>query len=994
MDGDRLTSQKSYWRSLQRLHDSPVFQDAGDEFPEGASSPPSGLSRRSLLKLMGASLALAGAASCRRPEDRILPYVSAPEGLIPGIPLRYATAASIGTGVYGLVVESHEGRPTKIEGNQMHPSSLGAASPWLQASILNLYDPDRVRRVRRRNDAEGAWEDATWEEFVQAWSERAAELEAAGGRQLALLLPNFASPTTRRLVRTVLERFPEAATAAYEPFHDANIFAGIEAATGRSLRPAYRLEKASTLAAFDCDFLLTESDAISAARGFSSGRRIESASDEMNRLYVVEASLSLTGANADHRLPLPPTQVADALTGLFETLRERGLSLPELQGPPAASLSGAAQAKLDLMAQDLMRSGSKGVVLAGRRQPPRSHSLALAINRALGSLGEAVTLHPADDVGCDSEEALVRLAEGIEREEITHLIVAGANPIYSAPADLGLRESFKKLTFIAQLSLHADETSELAHWHLPQTHFLEDWSDYRSADSTLSVGQPLIAPLFEACRSVDELLSLVVGDEISPSHSLVRETWRGLLPEEDFEASWRRALHDGVLSEADRGGASVEAPLVVAEAPPALGGTDSDALEAIIAPSSTLYDDRNSNNAWLQELPDPITKLTWGNAALMSPATAERLELADGDHVRLSLSDRAIEIPILILPGHADGCATLSIGYGRAGGGDIARGVGTDAAPLRTASHPFLLPGVKIEKVAGRTRHAQTQEHWSMEGRSIVREATLEQYRAQPDFATAPEANLKPYPLWDDPELAGRYQWGMVVDLNACIGCSACVVACQSENNIPIVGPEQVRNSREMHWLRIDRYYAGPPDDPEVVFQPVPCMHCERAPCEQVCPVAATVHDNEGLNVMVYNRCIGTRYCSNNCPYKVRRFNFFNYTGRIPELVQLGMNPDVTVRSRGVMEKCTYCVQRISESKIHARKEGRDVQDGELQTACQQTCPAQAIAFGDISDPNSQVSRWKARDRNYTLLADLHNKPRTTYLAKLRNPNPQWKEIR
>ncbi len=992
MNGDQQTSQKSYWRSLQRLNDSPVFQESGDEFPDGASHPPTGLSRRSLLKLMGASLALAGAASCRRPEDRILPYVTAPEDVIPGIPLHYATAASIGTGVYGLVVESHEGRPTKIEGNQLHPSSLGAASPWLQASILNLYDPDRARHVRRRSAPDAEWGGSSWEEFFQVWSEAAAELEATGGRRLALLLPNFSSPTTRRLVDAVLERFPEAAAVAYEPFHDANVFAGIQAATGQRLRPVYRLEEAEILVAFDCDFLLTESDALASARGFSSARRVDSTSDGMNRLYVVEGSPTLTGANADHRLSLRPSQVEAGLARLFASLRQQGLALPELPEEASTALPNAAQAKLELMARDLLRSGPKGVLLVGRRQPARSHSMALAVNHALGSLGQIVTLHPSNDVGCDAEESLVRLAEDIEREEITHLIVVGANPAYTSPADLGLKEKFQKLAFSAQLSLHVDETTERMQWHLPQTHFLEDWSDYRAADSTLSIGQPLIAPLFDACRSIDEVLSLIVDDEITRSYSLVRETWQALLPAGDFEASWRRTLHDGVWAEPDSEGVAVAAPSIIAEAPPAVGETDSEAVEVIFAPSNTLFDDRNSNNAWLQELPDPLTKLTWGNAALIGPSTAERLNLAEGDHVRLTFSDRSVEIPILVLPGHADRSATLSFGYGR-GGGEIARGVGIDVTPLRTAAHPFLLANVKIEKVAGRTPHAQTQEHWSMEGRSIVREATLEEYRAQPDFATAPEANLKPYPLWDDPELTGQYQWGMVIDLNACIGCSACVVACQSENNIPIVGREQVQNSREMHWLRIDRYYAGPADDPQVVFQPVPCMHCERAPCEQVCPVAATVHDNEGLNVMVYNRCIGTRYCSNNCPYKVRRFNFFNYTGRMPELVQMGMNPNVTVRSRGVMEKCTYCVQRIGEAKVHARKEGRAVRDGELQTACQQTCPAQAIAFGDISDPDTQVSRWKEQDRNYTLLADLYNKPRTTYLAKLRNPNPEWEGV-
>ena len=1022
----RDTGGRLYWRSLDRLLDSPAVQEqlareAASEFPAGASDAPDQVSRRTMLGIMGASFAMAGLPGCRRPVETIVPFVEGPETMVPGVPRRYATTMPLGSNAYGLVVESQDGRPTKIEGNEQHPSSQGAASTWMQASVLGLYDPDRSGTPRHRasggaesesageaegghGEAEGGHgeeraaggggaEPSTWEDFLAFVQELGTELDATEGAGLALLTTAHSSPTQARLEAEMAVRWPRSRRVAYESLGDANLFRGCEAAVGSPCRPVYHFEKARVVLSLDADFLNHDGESLANTRGFARGRRVEGPSDEMNRLYVAEGSLSLTGAAADHRLRVPSRQIAGLAAAVASQL---GVSTPA--GFDAADLPSGAGSKIALIAEDLRSAGAGALVVAGRQQPPAVHALALEMNRVLGSLGSTVTLHEMSDTAYGDAGDLAELVGEIRGGEISTLVILGGNPVYSAPGDLELGSALGQVENVVHLGLGIDETSSAAGWQLPEAHFLEAWGDARSADGTLSVVQPLIAPLLDGRSAIEVLAMLVRGAEVS-GHDLVEETWAPVLGEGGDKA-WRRVLHDGLMADSKAPEVAVGGALQI----PALEGVSAEGFEICFLPSSATYDGRFANNAWLQELPDSITKLTWDNAVLVSPATAVELGLrsrsGQGDRVRLTYREKTLEAVAFALPGLADRTIGLVLGYGRSAAGRVGTGVGFDVGALRSSAAPYFDGGLQVEKAAGTYPLSQTQEHWEMEGRPIVREATLAEYRSGHDdldrvFGTFrnldPEKSHQPFGDFDYSESP---QWGMAIDLNACTGCSACIVACQSENNIPIVGKEQVARGREMHWLRVDRYFSSVdsevPDDPEVVFQPVPCMHCENAPCEQVCPVAATVHDRHGINAMVYNRCIGTRYCSNNCPYKVRRFNFFNYTKDTPELVKMAMNPDVTVRSRGVMEKCTFCLQRTSEARIAAKKEGRAVADGDVKTACQQTCPADAIAFGDIRDESSEVTRWKKQDRDYVLLAELNNRPRTSYLAKLRNPHPRW----
>jgi molybdopterin-containing oxidoreductase family iron-sulfur binding subunit len=984
-----LPTTRRYWRSLDRLLDSPAFQEAATpELPDGADLPPDAVSRRTMLTIMGASFAFAGLQGCRRPVEHIVPYVAAPETVIPGVPKHYATTMPLSTDAYGVVVESHEGRPTKIEGNELHPSSRGAASAWGQASILGLYDPDRSAQVQRRA-AEGGHALAAWTDFETFWQERAGALGDGSG--LAVLSAAYSSPTLARLRAAFAARFPAARWVVYEPAGDANVFAGVELATGGAHRPVYHLDRARVVLALDSDFLHTESESVRNARGFSQGRRVESTDDAMSRLYAVESTYTLTGAAADHRLRMKSGAVAGFAAALA---RELGVAAPASDAP--AGFEG----RLRTIAADLRAAGDAALVIAGRRQPPAVHALALAINQALGALGTTVTLHELDGAGYGGPDALRALTAAVESEAVDTLVVLGGNPAYDAPGDVGFADALGKVAHAVHLSTHFDETSRLAEWHLPATHYLEAWGDARAADGTLSVVQPLIAPLLGG-RSDVEVVNLLATGVHAPGHDLVRATWNDVFGTD--EKAWRRVLHDGLLAESAAAVTTAVGDVSGVALPEAGEG-----LEVTFHVDAKVHDGRYANVGWLQELPDPITKITWDNAALVSPATAERLGLAIADprerphHARkvaLTAGGRTLELPVFVLPGQADDSIAVHLGYGRTAAGRVGDGVGVDVNVLRSTSSPWIAAAT-AGLAAGRHQLVQTQEHWTMAGRHLIVEGTLDEYGKNPHFVAhalhqLPDSQLFPYH-----EYGEGHQWGMTIDLGACIGCNACVVACQSENNVPIVGKEQISRGREMHWLRIDRYFVSHGDDdghgvaaePEMAFQPIPCMHCENAPCEQVCPVAATVHDAEGLNAMVYNRCIGTRYCSNNCPYKVRRFNFFNYTKDTPEILKIAANPDVTVRSRGVMEKCTYCLQRISEAKIAAGREGRPVRDGEIRTACQQTCPTQAIVFGDVNDPESRVSRLKARELDYTLLGELNNRPRTSFLARLRNPNPEWEE--
>jgi molybdopterin-containing oxidoreductase family iron-sulfur binding subunit len=966
-----------HWRSLGELEDSPesrAFRER--EFPEGASEAPDTVSRRTLLQLLGASAGAVSLAACRRPEEHIVPYVEAPEQIVPGIPRYYATTMPNGTSAYGLVVESHEGRPTKLEGNELHPASLGSSSARVQASVLDLYDPDRSQAVLKRGER------SSWTDFVAAWKARAQAHSADAGAGLAVLASPSASPTLYRLAAAFQKTYPRARFVTWAPVSDANAALGVEQAVGRPLLPVYRLDKAKAILAVDADILHADPEMIRHTRGFAAGRRLQAPGDAMNRLWAVEAVLSITGANADHRLRLGAQRIPAFLAALAAELRGQGLAI---DAPAAPEVKGVEAAWVRALAQDLLAHRGTSLVVAGPRQPAAVHAAVVALNAALGNVSATVDYHEPVDALLPSTAAFAELTKALREGQVKTLVVLGGNPAYDAPADLDFAAAAKKAEELVHFGSHVDETAALASWHVPSAHFLESWGDARASCGTLSVVQPLILPLYGAKTAV-EVLGLLASGEDRSGHDLVQSTWRPILGESDFDKRWNRVLHDGVLPESALPGVKLDlkagnfTALAAAAQAPGAG-----ALEVVFQACPKLEGGASANNAWLQELPDAITKVTWDNPLLVSPATAGRLGLKDEDVVKLEVAGRSLELPVLRVPGLADGTLGLSLGYGRKQAGRVGTGVGFDGYSLRTTAGLDLATDVELTPAGRSYPLAHTQEHGTMEGRALIKEATLDHYKQDPQFATD---KTPLFSLWTEHEYKSKPQWGMVIDLNACTGCNACSVACQSENNVPVVGKDQVRRGREMAWLRIDRYFTGPPEEPAAAFQPVPCMQCENAPCEQVCPVAATVHDEDGLNAMVYNRCIGTRYCSNNCPYKVRRFNFFNYTKDTPRVLKLVNNPDVTVRARGVMEKCTYCVQRLSAAKIDARLGGRELADGDAKTACQQACPAEAIRFGDLLDLESQVAKARSSDRTYALLAELNTRPRTTYQARIKNPHP------
>jgi len=961
---------ETYWRSLGQLEGSESYRtNLEREFQEGASELPEGVSRREMLLLLGASLSLAGLASCRRPVEKIVPYVNAPEEVIPGVPRRYATTMPFGRSAYGLVVESHEGRPTKIEGNELHPTTAGRSSVRMQGAILGLYDPDRAQHVMHAGKA------ATWAEFVAAWGELEKRHLEDGGASLAVLTPSFASPTRARLLTAFRTRFPKAQVAAYEPVSDENILAAAKSADGRPLQPVLHLDRAAVIVALDADLLGSDPEDVRQIAGFAVGRRAAIDGKEMNRLWSVEAGYSLTGAMADHRLRMP----SRAIPAIVAALASRVAA-----GGSPSDVLGADSKWLDAAAKDLAANRGRSLVVAGPAQPPAVHAAVQRLNAALGNVGATVTYHDTVDAALPSRASMAALVSAMSAGSVSTLVILGGNPAYDAPVDLEFGKSSAKVANVIALSTHFDETARLAAWSIPSAHFLESWDDARAVDGTTSIVQPLILPLFGA-KGATEVLGLLATGKDQSGHELVQETWKPILGEAGFEKRWNRVLHDGLLA------GSATAPAMPASAEYGAVASSGEGFEVHFRPSPYLHDGRYANDGWLQELPDPVTKLTWDNPALLSPADAKKLGVADEDLITITVRGRSLTLPVTVVPGQADGTVVLTLGFGRRDVGRIASGVGFDVYTLRTSAAPDF-DAATVAKSAGTAKLAPTQEHGSMEGRPLIREATLEEYKHEPAFAQEAVEIPKLESLWTEKPYDNGHQWGMTIDLNSCVGCNACVVACQSENNVPIVGKEQVRRGREMHWVRVDRYFSGTPEQPRMIFQPIPCMQCENAPCEQVCPVAATVHDDEGLNVMVYNRCIGTRYCSNNCPYKVRRFNFFNYTKDTPELLKLVQNPDVTVRSRGVMEKCTYCTQRINAAKLDAKLAHRELKDGDVKTACQQACPAGAIEFGDIRDAGSRVATAKKDPRNYALLAELNSKPRTTYLARVRNPHPDLEQ--
>ncbi|MFC1619215.1 TAT-variant-translocated molybdopterin oxidoreductase [Candidatus Neomarinimicrobiota bacterium] len=986
-----------YWRSLKELTDSPEIRKLLHEQDRGDSSQPGGMPRRNFLSLMGASLALAGLSGCRRPVEKIIPYVIKPEEIIPGQPQYYATSMPMGSEVYHLLAESHEGRPTRVSGNSLVKTTAGSADVWAMASILNLYDPDRSQKYRKQG------EPSTLQEFVDAWTLLYKGFIESDGEGLAVLSESYSSPTLSRLVAEFRRRFSRAQWITYEPVSDENIIQGIEIALGESLSPIFDFRQAQVILSLDADFLGTESRRHINARGFADSRRMTSEQGSMNRLYLVESTLSQTTVMADHRLTLQSGQVGAFLAALCLELRRQGLDLP-IAANESYSKHNLDQRWLRTVADDLVQHRGHSLVLAGRHQPAEVHALAVAVNDALGNIGRTIVFKSNPHEMTSSLSDFRQLNTSIGNGEVDTLIILGGNPVYNAPADLDFAANLDSISNTIHLSSHFDETSRAVSWHIPRHHYLESWGDVADLDGHLGIIQPLIAPLYDGMSSV-ELLPLITGGEKKKGYDEVRTTWEGILSEKIGEKRWRKVLHDGIyewVRPAAKGRVNHQAiDLRLAANPLHADQDEIDKLEIVFQLSPAVQDGRFANNGWLQELPDPVTKITWDNAALISKHTAEKLGLHHQELAYLSLNGRHLTIPVWIMPGQADNSVAVALGYGRQAAGRIGSGVGSNAYLLRDSNTTGFSAGLSIRGLGKTYALACVQDHHGLDAEelaakgirqrlpAIVREASLDEYRRHPEFAHERVGHPPLKSMWKEHRYDEGYQWGMVVDLNACIGCGACTVACQSENNIPVVGKKQVLNGREMHWMRIDRYYSGSIEDPAVVTQPVACVHCEMAPCESVCPVAATTHDQEGLNTMAYNRCVGTRYCSNNCPYKVRRFNFFNHTRDLPEIVRLLQNPDVTVRSRGVMEKCTYCIQRINRGKRNAKNKGLEVMDGEIVTACQEACPTQAISFGNINDPASEVAVNKSSNRNYDLLGELNVRPRTSYLAKLRNPNPK-----
>lgn len=968
------TRGKEYWRSLDQIADTGEFRNfLNREFPSQASEWLNTLSRRRFMKVMGASLAFAGLAACGRPTEKIVPYVRQPENLVPGRPLFYATAMSLAGQTLGLLVESHEGRPTKIEGNPNHPTSLGATDAYAQASILTMYDPDRSQVPMFRGQIR------SYSDFTGALISALQSGGGSGGAGLRILTETVVSPTMGAQLAAIQKAYPNSRWYQYEPAAADNTREGSRMAFGSDADTAYDFSEADVVLALDSDFLAIMPNSVRYSREFMDRRRLTGGNTTMSRLYVAESTPTPTGAKADHRLPIRASEI----DGLLRAIAAR-VGVQVAQG--SASQDPARARWIEAVAADLVAHRGASIVLVGEGQPAAVHALAHAVNAALGNAGKTVLYMDAAEIRPTNQLAELRqLASEMDAGRVTTLLVLGGNPVYTAPADLNFAGKLAKVPFTVHQGLYFDETAAECQWHVPETHFLENWSDARAFDGTESIVQPLIAPLYQG-HSIHEVLAIVAGQPGQTAHDVVKSYRQSQMKTGSFEAAWRQMLHDGVIPGTARKPRAVAVrPQLLSElgqpAAPAQG------LELVLRPDPTIFDGRFANNGWLQELPKPLTKLTWDNAALLSPALAEQSGVATGDMVELKYQGGSLQVPVWVMPGHAPNSVTLYLGYGRPRGGRVAEGHGFNAYLLRTSTNPHFGGGLQISKTSGRYQLATTQDHQTLDGRNIVRAATLDEYHSNPKFAREGEHDVLPS-LYPDYEYQG-YAWGMAIDQNACIGCSACVVACVSENNIPVVGKQQVLNAREMHWLRIDTYYSGNLDNPATYFQPMLCQQCERAPCEVVCPVAATVHSNEGLNDMVYNRCVGTRYCSNNCPWKVRRFNFLQFSDKTTESYKLMRNPDVTVRERGVMEKCTYCVQRINAARINAEREGRAILPDEIQTACQAACPTNAIVFGNINDPNSTVSKLRAEPRTYFVLGELNTVPRTSYMAFVHNTNRQ-----
>ena len=1047
---DPRASGKEYWRSLEELADTEEFRELlHREFPQNASEFNDPVGRRKFLKLMGASFALAGLTACtRQPEEYIAPYVRQPEELVPGKPVYFATAMPLDGFATGLIVESHEGRPTKIEGNKDHPASLGATDVFSQASVLGLYDPDRSQTLTFLGDI------VTWSAFLGAVKPAmdaqravAAQKPAKGG--LRILTGTVTSPTLAYQIKSLLAALPTAKWHQYDPAGRDNVREGSKLAFGQYANTVYHFDKADVVLSLDSDFLSCGPASLRYARDFSAKRRLTNGNREMNRLYVVESTVTNTGAVADQRLAMRPSEVG-VFASAFRFVAAGSLSagLDDFSFHSTEPLNSEHLKWIKAIEGDLNSHRGTSIVIAGDSQPPGVHALAHKMNEALGNVGKTlVYTDPIEANPVNGNASLRELVADMNSGQVDLLLILGGNPVYNAPGDLDFAGAMKKAPLRAHLSLYKDETSELCQWHIPEAHYLESWGDTRAFDGTASIIQPLISPLYSG-KSAHEVLAAFLNEPERPGYEIVRDYWSkrfaaggqepvlktpAPVPQtaianqsatvspqtspakpqsqsaSGFEQFWRKSLHDGFVADSAFKPATLSLkPGLIPNFEPL---TPAAGIDIVFRADPTIHDGRFANNGWLQELPKPLSKLTWDNAAIVSPATAGTLGLGKkvndiatnrmgsiggeiiADQVELRYAGRKVIAPVFIQPGHPDNVVTVHIGYGRTIAGKVGSNTGFNAYSIRTSDAPWFGSGLEISKTGASYSLATTQSHHLLDAeevgeRDILRSATLEEYRKHPSLAPQNDESNPKESLYPPFQYDG-YAWGMAIDLSSCIGCSACIMACVAENNIPVVGKEQVARSREMHWLRVDAYYKGGQTNPKTYFQPVPCQQCENAPCELVCPVAATAHSAEGLNDMTYNRCVGTRYCSNNCPYKVRRFNFLLYQDFYTASLKMMRNPDVSVRSRGVMEKCTYCVQRIQEAKIDSEKEDRQVRDGEIVTACEQACPTQAIVFGNINDTASRVSKLKGEERNYSLLGSLNTKPRTTYLGAVRNPNPE-----
>jgi len=1049
-DAEGPRNGKKYWRSLEELADTPVFREfVAREFPQQAEEWNDPIERRTFIKLMGASLALAGLSGCVfQPPEKIVPNVKQPEEYVPGKALFYATAAPLFGVATPVLVRSNEGRPTKIEGNPDHPINRPVESPsenpvwnprgssatdiFTQASLLNLYNPERSSTPLYREDIR------TWTAFVGEMRSALDEQKAKQGAGIRFLTESIISPALGKQMNDLLAALPQARWHQWQPDNHDNSRAGAVMAFGQPVNTTYRFDLAQRVLSLDCDFLSpTFPGYVRYSREFISRRQVTEKNREMNRLYVVETTPSNTGAIADHTWVVKPSE--------FEAIaRAIGAAATAQSAPQSSSV-----AWIGPLVSDLQQHRGASIVVAGENQPPFIHALAHAMNNALGNVGKTVFYtDPLEVNPVDQRKSLQDLVNDIDAGRVDLLVIIGGNPVHNTPADLKFTfERLQKAKLRVHLSEFKDETSDFCHWHVPAAHYLESWGDARSYDGTVTIMQPLIEPLYEG-RTPYELLAVFSDQYDRKPYDIVKSYWQSQRgaganqsqtqpagnqntqpapapspsPSADFEAWWRKTIHDGFIENSafqpktiafNSGWAGQQTP----PAPQPAAGT----FELVFRTDPSIYDGRFANNGWLQELPKPLTKVTWDNVAIVSPNTAQKIAgeyynrgAVKGREHYVPLVDitnsrgESVRGPMWIMPGQPDGVVTVHLGYGRPGPGSYSgttgERIGFDAYQIRTSFEPWSMSGVRVTNAGIDYQIATTQLHFNLEDpsfstneRDVVRSETLEEFL----HGEKPKENeehehptLYPeYPYKNQDQNTPDYAWGMAIDLNNCIGCNACTVACQSENNIPVVGKHEVVRSREMHWIRVDTYFRGfDPNHPEGTnFMPVPCMHCENAPCEPVCPVHATVHSAEGLNDMVYNRCVGTKYCSNNCPYKVRRFNFFLYQDWDTPTYQLMRNPDVSIRSRGVMEKCNYCVQRIQNAKIQSELEDRKVHDGEIVTACQAVCPTEAIVFGDVNDPNSRVSKLKQNERNYSLLGELNTKPRTTYLGQLKNPNPEIK---